>query len=142
MHTTTIGVAAAETLDFDEVIGLYDSVGWSVYTKDPARLALALAGSSTIVVARESGAIVGLARVVSDGASIAYLQDVLVRPGNQREGIGRRLVDVVLGEYADVRQKVLLTDDEPAQRAFYEALGFSETRDVGAGTLRAFVRFD
>ena len=36
---------------------------------------------------------------------------------------------------------VLLTDDEPGQRAFYESLGYRETRDFGEGTLRAFVRF-
>jgi hypothetical protein len=34
------------------------------------------------------------------------------------------------------------TDDEPAQRARYEALGYAEIRDFGPGTLRAFVRFD
>jgi hypothetical protein len=43
---------------------------------------------------------------------------------------------------AEVRQKVLLTDDEYAQKAFYESLGYREIRDFGEGTLRAFVRFD
>ena len=39
-------------------------------------------------------------------------------------------------------QQVLLTDAEPGQRAFYEALGYTETHDVGDGSsLRAFVRF-
>ena len=36
----------------------------------------------------------------------------------------------------------LLTDDEPGQRAFYESLGFAETRDFDDGSLRAFVKFD
>jgi hypothetical protein len=35
---------------------------------------------------------------------------------------------------------MLLTDDEPGQRAFYESLGYAEIRDHGEGTLRAFVR--
>lgn len=43
--------------------------------------------------------------------------------------------------YRDVRQTVLLTDEEPGQRAFYRSLGLAETRDHGDGTLRAFVRF-
>ena len=38
-----------------------------------------------------------------------------------------------------MRQKVLLTDDEPGQRAFYESLGYSEVSDFGAGRLRALV---
>jgi hypothetical protein len=57
-------------------------------------------------------------------------------------GLGRRLVEAALSPHTDVRQKVLLTDDEPAQKAFYESLGYREIRDFGEGTLRAFVRFD
>jgi len=52
------------------------------------------------------------------------------------------LVRAVLDRYPGVRQKVLLTDDEPGQRAFYESLGFTEIREYGPGSLRAFVRFD
>jgi hypothetical protein len=51
-------------------------------------------------------------------------------------------VRAVLDRYRTVRQKVLLTDDEPGQRAFYESLGYAEIRDYGPGTLRSFVRFD
>ncbi len=94
------------------------------------------------MTARRSGTLVGLARVITDGATICYLQDVLVHPDARGIGIGRDLVEASLRPYAHVRQKVLLTDHEPGQRAFYESLGFSETRDYGPGTLRAFVRFD
>ena len=44
--------------------------------------------------------------------------------------------------YPGVRQKVLLTDDEAGQKAFYESLGFGDTREVHDGVLHAFVRFD
>jgi GNAT superfamily N-acetyltransferase len=139
----TIGVVGEQELpSATDVIELYSSVGWSAYTKDPDRLLAALAGSSSVVIASENGRLVGLARVVSDGVSIAYLQDVLVRPDYQRTGLGARLVEAAMAGYINVRQKVLLTDDEPSQRAFYESLGFRETRDFGDGTLRAFVRFD
>lgn len=133
------------TLPIDQVADLYSAVGWSAYTNDLDSLARALAGSSTVVIARDDSdpnELVGLARVVSDGAAIAYLQDVLVRPSAQRSGLGRALVEAALEPYKNVRQKVLLTDDEPGQKAFYESLGYRETRDFGEGTLRAFVRFD
>lgn len=128
--------------DLGAVVEVYRSVGWNTYADAPDVLQAALAGSSRVVTAHCAGTLVGLARVISDGATICYLQDVLVRPDAQRAGIGRRLVEAALAPYASVRQKVLLTDDEPAQRAFYESLGFSETGDYSAGTLRAFVRFD
>ncbi|WP_239133667.1 GNAT family N-acetyltransferase [Rugosimonospora africana] len=129
-------------VDLDQVIALYDAVGWSAYTKAPAVLRAAIAGSSYVVAARRGETLVGLARAVSDDATICYLQDVLVLPQEQRGGVGRALVQAVLDRYRSVRQKVLLTDDEAGQRAFYEALGYAEVRDYGQGTLRAFVRFD
>lgn len=126
----------------DELVSLYDSVGWSLYTAEPTVLAAAVAGSSFVVTARIDGVLIGLARAVSDDASICYLQDVVVHPRTQRCGVGRALVTDVLARFRHVRQKVLLTEDEPGQRAFYESLGYTETRDVGRGQLRAFVRYD
>ncbi|MDP3894761.1 GNAT family N-acetyltransferase [Nocardioides sp.] len=137
-----IETASGEMPGRDELVDLYDAVGWGAYTKDVETLERALRGSTHVVTARRSGRLVGLARVVSDGASIAYLQDVLVHPEEQRGGLGRRLVNEVLAPFASVRQKVLLTDDEPRQRAFYESLGFAEIRDFDTGSLRSFVRFD
>ena len=124
------------------MIELYDSVGWSAYTRDVDTLRRPLAGSSTLVIARDGAVLIGLARVVSDGATICYLQDVLVNPSHQGHGVGRALVQAALEPYAKVRQKVLLTDDEPAQRRFYESLGFSDAAVAAGGPLRAFVRLD
>lgn len=122
-----------------EALALYDAVGWGAYTQEPAILEQALASSRHVVTARRDGVLLGLARVVGDCAVIAYLQDVLVRPEAQGRGIGRRLVEEALAPFDTVRQQVLLTDAEPGQRAFYEALGFVEAHDHDPG-LRSFVR--
>jgi predicted GNAT family acetyltransferase len=142
VHTSSASVVAAVDFDLDEVLELYRAVQWTAYTDNPLVLQAALAGSSRTVVARVDGHLVGLARVISDGATIAYLQDVLVHPDHRRAGIGGALVDTALAPYATVRQKVLLTDDGAAQRAFYEALGYREVSEHPKGSLRAFVRFD
>lgn len=126
----------------EELLPLYEAVGWSSYTESPALLQAGVSGASYVVTARRDGRLVGLARALSDGATVCYLQDVLVHPAEQRHGIGRALVTAILDRYRTVRQKVLLTDDEPGQRAFYESLGYTEIRDYGPGTLRSFVRFD
>jgi GNAT superfamily N-acetyltransferase len=123
------------------VLPLYEAVGWTSYTRDPATLTAALRGSSFVAVAVDGDRLVGLVRVISDDATISYVQDVLVHPEAQRRGVGAALMAAVAQRYAHVRQHVLLTDDEPGQRAFYESLGYAETRDFGEGTLRAFVRF-
>lgn len=133
---------AASSLSRDAVLSLYAAVGWMAYTADPATLMAARDGASAIFTATDDATLVGLARVISDGATICYLQDLLVHPGFQRRGIGTAIVTEALAAFPSVRQKVLLTDDEPGQRAFYEALGFAEASALATGALRAFVRFD
>lgn len=133
-------VCAADELEREEVLTLYRSVGWSAYTESPEVLLRALAGSHRLVSARREGELVGLARSISDGATIVYLQDVLVHPDEQRRGVGRRLLDELFAGYAGIRQRVLVTDDEDRQRTFYESLGFAEVHDH-APPLRSFVRF-
>ncbi|GAA1461637.1 GNAT family N-acetyltransferase [Nocardiopsis exhalans] len=135
-----VTVCAADELEREEVLALYRSVGWSAYTESPEVLLRALAGSHRLVSARREGALVGLARSISDGATIVYLQDVLVHPDEQRRGVGRQLLDELFTGYAGVRQRVLVTDDEDRQRTFYESLGFVEVHDH-APPLRSFVRF-
>ena len=124
-----------------ELVALYSSVGWASYTAEPDRLVLALRQSLRVATAWDDASLVGLARVVGDGVSIIYLQDVLVHPDHGRSGVGTRLINAVFEPYADVRQQVLLTDDDPAQRAFYESLGFTEVHDFGPRQLRSFARF-
>lgn len=131
-------VISAEQPSRAELLHLYGAVGWSAYTRDPDRLAAAVAGSHLVLCARDpSGTLVGLARTVSDGAVICYLQDVLVDPAWQRRGVGRRLIDAALERHRNVRQFVLLTDDDEAQRALYRAAGLVRSDDLG---LHAYLR--
>ncbi|ASK65745.1 hypothetical protein CFK39_07735 [Brachybacterium avium] len=132
-------VVGPEVPALEETLDLYDAVGWGAYTAEPATLERALAGSLRVVTARRDGRLLGLARVVGDGVTIAYLQDVLVAPEAHRTGLGRRLVEAAFAPFGEVRQQVLLTDAEPGQRAFYESLGFVEAHDHEAD-LRSFVR--
>ena len=114
----------------EELVSLYNSVGWSAYTNDPEKLLRAVRSSLRVVTARLNGQLIGLVRIVGDGETIVYIQDILVRPEAQRTGVGRQLMASALTPYADVRQKVLLTDDDPSQIAFYESFGFTEIRNV------------
>ncbi|MGW5877589.1 GNAT family N-acetyltransferase [Nocardiopsis terrae] len=141
MSELRVAVCAAEEPDRAEALALYAAVGWTAYTDSPEVLVRALAGSHRVVAARRGGRLVGLARSVSDGATVVHLQDVLVHPDEQRRGVGRLLLAELLAGYPGVRQRVLITDDEDRQRAFYEDLGFTEVHDH-TPPLRSFVRFD
>lgn len=126
----------------EQILSLYDSVGWSAYTDDPEVLIQALSNSTFAVYAYDQQQqLAGLIRVISDNATICYVQDILVRPSAQRSGIGRALFDAVLKKFQHVRQLVLITDDMPQQRAFYESMGLTEGAEFEHGVIRVFARF-
>lgn len=114
-----------------EVLALYKSVGWSMYTRDPARLERALTYSLMVLGAYEGKQLVGLIRAVGDGETILFIQDLLVLPEYQRRGIGKQLIEALLARFHEVRQRVLLTDDDPKTRSFYKAAGFVESQQMG-----------
>ncbi|WP_223172363.1 GNAT family N-acetyltransferase [Microbacterium sp. NIBRBAC000506063] len=132
---------AGELPSREEVLALYAAVGWGAYTDDADRLMASLRGSYAVFTARDdAGGLVGLARTISDGHTIVYLQDILVHPDAQRSGVGGALLDRVISDAAGIRQLVLLTDAEGGQRAFYESRGFVEVHEVKPAPLRSFVR--
>jgi N-acetylglutamate synthase-like GNAT family acetyltransferase len=134
-------IVAGAVPTLDELLELYGSVGWAAYTDDPQRLVDAVHNSTWVLTARDGdGRLTGLARVVSDRATIAYVQDVLVAPWSQGTGVGGALLDAVVVHCAGIRQLVLMTDAEPRQRRFYESRGFREVHDVTPHPLRSFVR--
>src|SRR5699024_12390179 len=114
-------------------MGQYRSVGWSAYTRDTEKLHASVRGSHRVAVARSGADLVGLARTISDGVTIVYLQDVLVRPEVRRDGLGSRLVRAVLDADPDVRQRVLLTDVGLGQWTVYIAYGYTESHDHDSG---------
>ena len=139
---STFSISTSSEFSDVELLSLYESVGWAAYTRDPDLLTKAIRSSSFVVTARdEEGGLVGLARVISDDATICYLQDILVRPAFQGAGIGRALIEQVAARYQHVRQTVLITDNEPGQRAFFEALGFTEGSNFTPEPLRVFAQF-
>lgn len=130
-------------LEIEDLLGLYRSVGWNAYTDHPEWLQLAVEGSTHVVTEwTDDGELIGLARAISDNYSIFYLQDILVKPDHQGQGIGRRLLDDCLERFADVRTKVLLTDEDDAPRRLYEGAGFVRTADYPDAELNAYVRID
>ena len=120
-----------KTYDETEILGLYASVGWTAYTEQPDSLRRGFEASLLVLAAYEDGALVGLIRVVGDGQTIVFVQDILVHPSCQRRGIGTALLKEVLKRYSHVRQIELTTDDTPKTRAFYESVGFRTMASLG-----------
>lgn len=113
---------------------LYHSVEWSTYTDFPEKMEKILPNSLWWCACWDEDELVGLIRVVGDGISIVYVQDLLVHPDYQRKGIGTQLIKEMLATFAHVRQLVLITDNSIKTIEFYKSLGLkelSETNGIG-----------
>ncbi len=115
----------------DEVFRLYSEAGWVAYTDDMAALREGFMNSLLILAAYGDDGLLGLIRVVGDGATIIFIQDILVFPSFQRQGVGSALLRAVLERYAGVRQIELLTDNTEKTKAFYNSMGFHELSEIG-----------
>lgn len=139
-----IDIRHGSNIALDQLIALYNAVGWLAYTRDErsAQLPTAIRNSTYVVTAWHADRLVGLARGLSDDVSIFYLQDILVHPDYQRQGIGRKLLQNCLDRYHHVRTKLLLTDDEEKQKTFYRSLGFTNTNSLRNVRLNTYVQID
>ena len=122
-----------EYIDFniDEIRRLYSEVGWTAYTENMPALEQGYKNSMTVLAAYEDDELLGIIRTVGDGFTIVFIQDILVFPEKQRQGIGTALLKAVLDRYPNVRQIELATDNTPKTVAFYKSLGFSEFSEMG-----------
>lgn len=117
----------------------YEKAGWIPYTADLNKLKRAVENSLYVVTAWYQEELVGLLRVVGDGETIIFIQDIVVLEAHRRHGIGTSMVEKVIRHFPDVRQKVLLTEESEDVRGFFEEVGFMS---CDQGNMVGFVRFD
>lgn len=114
----------------NEIQRLYTEVGWTAYTENMSVLEQGYKNSLLVLAAYENGELLGIIRCVGDGFTIVFVQDILVFPQKQHQGIGTALLKAVLKKYPNVRQIELATDNTPKNVNFYKSLGFSEFSEV------------
>jgi len=119
-----ITIKKQEIVKIEDVLHLYQAVGWTNYTNQPQMLEQALSHSLVIYVALDGDAVVGLIRLVGDGFSSIFVQDLIVLPSYQRQGIGRSLMKEALEDYKDAYQVQLVTEQTEKNVGFYRSLGF------------------
>ena len=119
-----INITKETSVSIDDVLPLYQAVGWTNYTNQPQMLEQSLAHSLATYLARDGEEIVGVVRLVGDGFSSVFVQDLIVLPSYQRQGIGSALMEKALGDFKDAYQVQLATDQTEKNLGFYRSLGF------------------
>ena len=108
-----------EGIDWDEAKANLAADEWD-NGRSAEALRRAFEQSQHVVFARDGERVVGMARMLSDGVSNAFVVDVWTMSAYRRQGVGarmmRHLLDRVPGQHVGLQ-----TDD---MQAFYASLGF------------------
>lgn len=115
-------ISLNDSIEIDEVAELYSANGWSS-AEQAGQLISALRNSHSLVTARINGSLVGLGNAISDGYLVVYFPHMLVQPEYQNQGIGRKMMDLLLTRYKDFHQLMLTADSKAVE--FYESVGFT-----------------
>lgn len=115
-------------------------VKWRELLKNQAEQALA--NSLLVVGAYEGEKLVGMGRLVGDGAVICYVQDLIVIPEFQHNGVGSLILDALVAYVESLRetgsQMMLCLMCAKGREVFYEKHGFiaRPTSDLGPGMIQ------
>ena len=119
-----ITIKKQEIVKLEDVLHLYQAVGWTNYTNQPQMLERALSHSLAIYLALDGDTVVGLIRLVGDGFSSVFVQDLIVLPSYQRQGIGGSLMKEALEDFKETYQVQLATEQTEKNVGFYRSMGF------------------
>ena len=119
-----ITIKKQEIVKLEDVLHLYQAVGWTNYTNQPKMLEQSLSHSLVIYLALDGDAVVGLIRLVGDGFSSVFVQDLIVLPSYQRQGIGSSLMKQALEDFKEAYQVQLATEQTEENVGFYRSMGF------------------
>ncbi|MFC8598626.1 GNAT family N-acetyltransferase [Isoptericola sp. NPDC057191] len=113
-------------LDTDQVHALLAEHAYWAAGRSREVQAAAFAGSRNHgVLLRSTGELVAYARLVTDGATFAWLADVVVAPSHRGRGLGTALVAAALGDVAPLGLKRVLLRASADGRPVYDRLGFA-----------------
>ncbi len=124
--TSEVEYQVVTSAPIESIVELYQAGGW--WTESQAnrdRIEAMIRGSFCFMIARsEEGKIIAMGRVISDGASDGYIQDVVVLPTYRRQGVGRELIQRLTQQCLKHKIGWIGLVAEPGTAHFYEQLGF------------------
>lgn len=121
-----IEIRLVDAWNVEEIADLYRAGGWWKETYEASGLVPLMKGSFVFAVAvdRKTSRLAGMGRVLSDGVSDGYIQDLVVLPVYRKAGIGSKIA-VTLVEACKARGVGWIgLIAEPGSESFYESLGF------------------
>jgi GNAT superfamily N-acetyltransferase len=121
-----IAIQLVHAWDELEIANLYRAGGWWKEEYDQRELPRLIRGSFLFAVAVDlkTGHAVGMGRVISDGVSDGYIQDLVVLPEYRKTGIGAQIVSTLVKKCVERGISWIGLIAEPDTEKFYLPFGF------------------
>jgi len=123
---SNINIKIIDSWNQDEIVDLYKSGGWWKEHYNPSGINCIIKGSYAFAIAFDTKIkkAVGMGRVLSDGVSDAYIQDLVVLKEYRNSGIGHEIVKFLINHCMKKGINWISLIAEPNQHGFYESIGF------------------
>lgn len=117
-----------DKLTAQEFVYLTEAVGWGKSNLE--QIELALKNTIYSISVEIDGKIIGMGRIIGDGARVFYIQDVVIHPNYQGRGIGTTIMENLMAFFekfsiSDCNIMVGLMSAKDKE-CFYERFGFKK----------------
>ncbi len=129
------------SITIDEYLYLREQVGWVQLSDRQAQLALDNC-LYNIKAVDDNGYILGMGRIVGDGAVICYIQDLVVIPEAQGMGVGSKIIEALIKYVKAIKEEgstmMLCLMCAKGREPFYEKHDFiaRPTDSLGPGMIQ------
>jgi N-acetylglutamate synthase-like GNAT family acetyltransferase len=113
--------------DTNQIIDLYLSSGINRPTGDYARIEKMYHNSNLVITAWHKQTLVGISRALTDFCYCCYLSDLAVRKEYQKEGIGKKLIELTKSTIGDQAMLLLLSAETAMD--YYPKVGFQKVEN-------------
>jgi len=127
MEKKQIEIRLVDSWPEDEIVALYKAAGWWKDSYDKAGIPQLIVGSFAFAVAvdKKNEKAIGMGRVLSDGVSDAYIQDVVVLASYRGQNLGKKIVQTLIDFCVSKGIQWIGLIAEPGSSQFYTTLGFT-----------------
>ena len=126
MEKNQIEIRIVTSWPVEEIVTLYKAGGWWKDSYSSRGIPQLIKGSFAFAVAIDTTMqkTIGMGRVLSDGVSDAYIQDLVVLPEYRGKNIGKKIVSVLIDHMTAQGITWIGLIAEPGSDQFYKTLGF------------------
>lgn len=113
-----------------EIAKLYKAGGWWKESWSSSNINNMIKGSFVFAIAiDDNGKTIGMGRVLSDGISDGYIQDLVVLPEYRDLGIGKQIVNKLVNHCLSKGIRWIGLIAEPGNEIFFSSLGFKTMKN-------------